>query len=74
VNLKPGDRVLVKPLGVKGTVLRLRTDGLVVVLADCATQPVVWKLSEVSKLEFVGGVMLTEAEISAGVCVLEDLP
>lgn len=50
-SLQPDDRVLVHPLGVYGTVVRLRGEDDVVVLADCATQEVVWKRSEVSKLE-----------------------
>jgi hypothetical protein len=49
MSLQPDDRVLVIPLGVHGSVIRLRDDGRVVVWADCATQPVVWKISEVTK-------------------------
>ena len=52
--IQAGDRVLVIPLGVYGTVVRVREVGRtgphVVVRADCATQDVAWKLSEVSKV------------------------
>jgi hypothetical protein len=54
MSLKPEDRVLVKPLGVKGTVVRVRTLGRtgphVVVRADCATQDVAWHEDELEKL------------------------
>jgi hypothetical protein len=54
MSFKPDDRVLVKPLGVKGTVVRVRTLGRtgphVVVRADCATQDVVWFESDLEKL------------------------
>lgn len=44
--MKAGDRVYIKPLEVNGTVVRMREDGKVSVLADCATQPVVWERKE----------------------------
>ncbi len=51
MSLKPDDRVLVIPLGVRGSVVRMREDGRVSVLADCATQPVVWKRSELAEIK-----------------------
>lgn len=50
MNLEVNDRVLVIPLGVHGTVVRVRDDGRVVVRADCATQDVLWSESELEKL------------------------
>jgi hypothetical protein len=53
MSLKPDDRVLVKPLGVKGTVVRAAQPpvaGRWVVRADCSTQDVVWSESELEKL------------------------
>ena len=41
------DRVTVLPLGVMGTVTRVREDGRYAVLADCADQPVTWRRSEI---------------------------
>lgn len=35
--------------GLCGTVVRLRGEDDIVVLADCATQPVVWRRGEISK-------------------------
>ena len=51
MSFQPDDRVLVKPLGVKGTVIRIRADdGRVVVLADCSVRAVPWLESELEKL------------------------
>jgi hypothetical protein len=47
MNLRKDDRVtLLKLDGIGGTVTNIRGDGRVAVLADCATQPVVWERSE----------------------------
>lgn len=49
--LEANDRVLVIPLGVRGTVVRLRGEDEVVVLADCAARPVVWKRKELADVQ-----------------------
>ena len=41
-----GNRIHIKPLGVDGTVRRVRDDGQYTVMADCATQEVVWAETE----------------------------
>ena len=41
--MKADDRVYIAPLGVMGTVVRVREDDRVAVLADCAGQVVVWE-------------------------------
>lgn len=47
-----GDRVVILPLdGIKGTVIRLPDDDSVVVLADCASQPVRWLRDQVRPAE-----------------------
>jgi hypothetical protein len=51
VSLKKDDRVLVKPLGVKGTVVRKATaPGFWVVQADNGGTPVSWLWRELEKL------------------------
>jgi hypothetical protein len=53
VSLSPDDRVLVKPLGVKGTVVRaakVARTGRWVIRADGATQDVVWPEKDLEKL------------------------
>jgi hypothetical protein len=52
MSLGPDDRVLVKPLGVKGTVLRkAAAPGFWVVQADNGGKPVSWLWRELEKLE-----------------------
>jgi hypothetical protein len=44
--MNEGDRVLIKPLGTYGTVVRVRPDGRVTAIGDSATQAAVWLPSE----------------------------
>jgi hypothetical protein len=47
--MKPGDRVLIGPLGVAGTIIRqARAAGRWVVQADCTAQPVSWPESDLT--------------------------
>lgn len=51
MNLHEGSRVLVRPLDVKGTVLRAaRARGRWVVQADCAAQPVSWPEKDLEEI------------------------
>lgn len=45
-EVKRGDRVLIGPLGVYGTVECDHGDGRVAVMADCASQVVIWNERE----------------------------
>jgi hypothetical protein len=50
VNIENGDRVtLLKLDGIGGTVTRVRDDGRVAVLADCAAQSVVWDRADLGR-------------------------
>ena len=52
---KAGDRVLIIPLGVAGTITRVRDDGRIAAQADCSTQPAVWLPAEISDLPAKAG-------------------
>jgi hypothetical protein len=49
VSYAKDDRVFVRPLGVMGTVTRVRADGQYAVMADCAAQNVVWSEADLGE-------------------------